>query len=90
MGFIHFYYITYKRFLELLYCPKLLIFQCSLHINYVRKLIEKLKAMECYKSEIREYPHPRSLKALEIIAARWGTVVGKTYVEAFELIRKVV
>jgi len=39
MGFIHFYYITYKRFLELLYCPKLLIFQCSLHINYVRKLI---------------------------------------------------
>jgi len=40
MGFIHFYYITYKRFLELLYCPKLLIFQCSLHINYVRKLIK--------------------------------------------------
>jgi len=39
MGFIHFYYITYKRFLELLYCQKLLIFQCSLHINYVRKLI---------------------------------------------------
>lgn len=50
----------------------------------------KLKAMEYYKSEIREYPHPRSLKALEIIAARWGTVVGKNYAEAFELIRKVV
>lgn len=49
----------------------------------------KLKAMECYTSEIREYPHPRSLKALEIIAARWGTVVGTKYAEAFELIRKV-
>lgn len=49
----------------------------------------KLNAMAEYKSEIREYPHPRSLEALEIIAKRWGTVVGKKYVEAFELIRKV-
>lgn len=49
----------------------------------------KLKAMICYKTEIRDYPHPRSLKALETIASRWGTVVGKQYVEAFELIRKV-
>jgi len=45
--------------------------------------------MKCYKTELREYPHPRSLKALEIISARWGTVVGKKYVEAFKLIRKV-
>ena len=49
----------------------------------------KLEAMNCYQSEIREYPHPRSLKALKTIAARWGTVVGKKYVEAFELIRQV-
>lgn len=49
----------------------------------------KLEAMKCYKTEIREYPHPRSLKSLEIIAAKWGTVVGKEYVEAFELIRKI-
>lgn len=49
----------------------------------------KLEAMSCYTSELREYPHPRSLKALEIIALRWGTVVGKEYVEAFELIRSV-
>lgn len=49
----------------------------------------KLKAMSCYISELKEYPHPRSLKALEIIAQRWGTVVGKEYVEAFELIRSV-
>ncbi len=49
----------------------------------------KLNAMACYKTEIRDYPHPRSLKALEIIAARWGTVVSKKYVEAFELVRSV-
>ena len=45
--------------------------------------------MDCYDSEKRDYPHPRSLKALKTIAVRWGTVVGKEYVEAFELIRKV-
>jgi LmbE family N-acetylglucosaminyl deacetylase len=50
-------------------------------------LQSKLDAMECYKTEMREYPHPRSLRALEIIAARWGTVVGVKHVEAFDLIR---
>lgn len=47
----------------------------------------KLEAMKCYETEIREYPHPRSLKSLEIIAARWGSVVGVDYAEAFMLIR---
>ena len=49
----------------------------------------KEQAILTYKTEIREYPHPRSLKGLEISAARWGMVVGKKYAEAFELIRKV-
>lgn len=50
-------------------------------------LQNKLDAMKCYKTEIRNYPHPRSLEALEILASRWGLVVGKKYVEAFALIR---
>lgn len=64
-------------------------FKPNVFIDIENTLQVKLDAMSCYKSELREYPHPRSLKALEIIAARWGTVVGKKYVEAFELIRKV-
>lgn len=48
---------------------------------------KKIKALEAYKSEIREYPHPRSPKALEIIAKRWGVSVGKELVEAFRLVR---
>jgi LmbE family N-acetylglucosaminyl deacetylase len=50
----------------------------------------KLKAMECYKSECRDYPHPRSLRALEIIARRWGTVVGSEYAEAFQILNCVI
>lgn len=65
-------------------------FKPNVFVDVEHTLDAKLKAMECYKSEIRDYPHPRSIEALEIIAARWGTVVGKKYAEAFELIRKVV
>jgi hypothetical protein len=45
--------------------------------------------MKCYKSELREFPHPRSLESLEINAKRWGTVAGCAYAEAFECIRKI-
>ncbi|GAB6282479.1 MAG: PIG-L family deacetylase [Ignavibacterium sp.] len=47
----------------------------------------KINAMESYEYEKREYPHPRSPEALEILAERWGIVVGKKYAEAFCLVR---
>lgn len=50
-------------------------------------VIAKQKAIEAYKQECREYPHPRSTQALEIIARRWGTVIGIEYAEAFRLLR---
>jgi len=50
-------------------------------------LQKKIEAMECYEFERRKFPHPRSAEALEILAKRWGVVVGKTYAEAFCLVR---
>lgn len=52
-------------------------------------LKSKIDAMECYDYEKRKYPHPRSPEALEILAKRWGVVVGKEYAEAFCLVRGV-
>jgi len=49
----------------------------------------KKKALAEYASELRNYPHPRSPEGIEIIARRWGLVVGKKFVEAFELIRMI-
>ncbi len=49
----------------------------------------KCSAMEKYKSELRTFPHPRSLAMLEYAAHRWGGVVGREYAEAFELLRMV-
>jgi LmbE family N-acetylglucosaminyl deacetylase len=47
----------------------------------------KKKAMKAYKSELRDFPHPRSLKAIELNAKTWGMKVGMKYAEAFKLVR---
>lgn len=51
----------------------------------------KLKAMEAYSSELREYPHSRSLKAIEENAKTWAFKSGiNGYVEAFYMVRKMI
>ena len=49
----------------------------------------KIAAMQIYQSEVRDYPHPRSPRALQAIAHRWGSVVGLNAAEAFELVREI-
>lgn len=49
----------------------------------------KIEAMKIYKTEIREFPHPRSEEAILSIAKRWGSVSGLKHAEAFELIRSI-
>ena len=49
----------------------------------------KLKALEAYKSEMREWPHARSIKAVEHLAKWRGATVGCEAAEAFMLIREV-
>lgn len=65
------------------------VFTPNVFVDIEDTLDAKLNAMAYYKTELREYPHPRSLEALKVISSRWGTVVGKKHVEAFKLIRKV-
>jgi LmbE family N-acetylglucosaminyl deacetylase len=49
----------------------------------------KLSAMAAYPSELREPPHPRSLEALRIHAAHWGSVIGARAAEPFVLVRAI-
>lgn len=62
------------------------IFQPNVFVDISATLETKVQAMAVYESEARPFPHPRSPKALRVIARRWGSVVG---VEAFELVRSV-
>jgi LmbE family N-acetylglucosaminyl deacetylase len=52
-------------------------------------LKSKLSAMEKYQSELREYPHPRSIKGIRLNAEQWGMKTGLQYAEAFKLVRLV-
>lgn len=49
----------------------------------------KLKALEAYAEEMRPYPHPRSVEAVEHLARWRGATVGVEAAEAFELGREV-
>ena len=60
----------------------------NIFIDINEQIEYKLKAMQCYKSECREYPHPRSIKALKAHSNYWGLISGLEYSEPFKLIRK--
>lgn len=49
----------------------------------------KKEAMEAYRSELREYPHPRCIEGIELQCKSRGMCVGLHYAEAFETVRRV-
>jgi LmbE family N-acetylglucosaminyl deacetylase len=46
----------------------------------------KVSAMEKYKTEMRDYPHPRSSAAIRTSAKYFGNIVGTEYAEPFYLV----
>jgi LmbE family N-acetylglucosaminyl deacetylase/RimJ/RimL family protein N-acetyltransferase len=65
-------------------------FEPNTFFDIESSLEAKKQAMACYETEVQAFPHPRSLEGLEVVARRWGTVVGCKAAEAFELVRSVV
>ena len=49
----------------------------------------KIRALKRYKSEIKPYPHPRSIEGVEIIAKNWGMKTGLDFAEAFKTVRAI-
>lgn len=60
-------------------------FQPNWFIDISQVLDLKLEALAAYRSELREFPHPRSLAAVEHLARWRGASVGVPAAEAFEL-----
>lgn len=52
-------------------------------------LTAKIKGMESYEFEKRSFPHPRSPKALEILAQQRGVSIGAKLAEAFAIVRSI-
>lgn len=64
------------------------VFVPNLFVNIGPELADKLKAIQCYQSELKEFPHPRSLKAIEYNAYIWGAKNNQSAVEPFYIFRK--
>lgn len=62
------------------------MFSPNVFINIKEVIETKIEAMLMYRSESRDYPHPRSSEAIRAIALRWGSVANMNFTEAFELI----
>lgn len=58
-------------------------------IDVSTTLEKKLQAMECYQSELRPYPHPRSIEALRNKARSCGNQVCLDAAEAFVTVRRI-
>ena len=58
--------------------------------NDITEFIEiKKEAMSCYKSQIKQPPHPRSNEIIETLARLRGSTICIPYAESFMLIRKI-
>jgi len=62
-------------------------FSPNVFFDISKTLALKQKALEKYKTEIRPFPHPRSVKGIAIHAAAWGLKTGVAYAEPFETVR---
>lgn len=65
-------------------------FTPNVYIDISDTIKTKIEAMKAYESEIKPYPHPRSLEMINILAKMRGGVVGFDAAEAFILIREVI
>ena len=63
-------------------------FQPNYFVNITDQINEKLHSISFYKSELRKYPHSRSLKAIETLARSRGTSSGFKFAEAFFIVRE--
>ena len=63
-------------------------FSPNVFVNITNEIKTKIQALSKYKTELEDFPHPRSKDAIEAISKRWGSVSGYKNAEAFYLIRE--
>lgn len=57
------------------------------YINIEKFLETKIEALRCYQREARDFPNPRSLEGVRILAKKRGMEVGFEAAEAFVIVR---
>jgi LmbE family N-acetylglucosaminyl deacetylase len=60
----------------------------NVYVDISETFEKKIDAMKAYESELKQYPHPRSLEIVEALAKKRGSEVGVKFAEAFMLVRE--
>ena len=63
------------------------MFQPNTYVDISETLDKKIEALSKYTTEMRPYPHARSLEGVRILAQYRGLEVGRKHAEALRLIR---
>ncbi len=65
------------------------IFFPNYYEDITKFLTKKINAMKIYKSEIKKFPFPRSIKTIDALAKLRGSQIGKNAAESFEILREI-
>ena len=66
------------------------IFNPNVYIDIKRFIKKKLSLLKLYKSEMRAWPHPRSMQGVKNLAKNRGSQIGVKFSEAFINIREII
>jgi LmbE family N-acetylglucosaminyl deacetylase len=64
-------------------------FQPTSYVDVSKYIQHKCDALRCYSSEIRNWPHPRSVEAVTALARLRGSEAGLEAAEALHLLREI-
>jgi LmbE family N-acetylglucosaminyl deacetylase len=65
-------------------------FKPTVFVDISEVLERKLQALACFRNELKQPPHPRSLRAIEALARVRGSTAGLMAAEAFMLVREII
>lgn len=65
------------------------IFVPNVWIDITNTIDKKLGSMKCYQSQLYEFPHPRSLEAIDSLSKLRGSTICVRHAESFMLIRSI-
>jgi N-acetylglucosamine malate deacetylase 1 len=60
------------------------------YVKINNEIKHKINAFKMYKSEIQDFPHPRSIKAIENLSIQRGIESGLKNAEAFQIIKSII
>lgn len=65
------------------------LFVPNVWVDITDTIDKKLEAMKCYQSQLYDFPHPRSLEAIEALSKLRGSTICVDNAESFMLIRSI-